>query len=158
METITAGVTGQAWSEFVAGRPAVLYPKAAAPDTGGLLTDGWSQQNDFQSWARPNPDWTAVLDEHRLRVTRLGELRFEGELPVSWEWRRAARTHLAALNTTGAFTCPAEFRTAVRTRALFLLVTPLRLTGCPTGAWRRQKNGTTVAAARPLEGFSVQRA
>lgn len=122
------GLTGQAWPELVAGRPAVLYPQASAPDVPALLGDGWSQQDDLDGWAQPNPDWSAVLDARRLRIARLGDLRFDGELPIGWEWRRAARTHRGVLQITGPFTHPGEFAAAVCDKALHLLVAPLTFT------------------------------
>lgn len=76
-----------------------------------LAADGRACQREPEGWAQPHPGWTAVLDaQHQwLQVTWSGGLPwFTGLLPVTRDWRRAARNAGAVLQITGPFAHPTE--------------------------------------------------
>jgi hypothetical protein len=117
----TAGpLVRAAWPEFFRDQPTVLFPGCAgSADWPGPEAD-----------LRVDRDWSAVLDGQALVVTAPGgRLWFEGLLPATRQWRRAARTRGTVLQVCGAFVHPAQVPAYAAAGALQVLAVPFTLVG-----------------------------
>lgn len=127
---LMSGFDGLPWPELVRGGPALVVPQAPAYVRPVDDRDGWSA-GDAEGLAEPHPDWSAVVRDQQVTITRpSGEVWFKGgPLLLTYEWRRAVGRRRAILLITGPFAHIGEFRDAAEMGTLCLIVVPLDLAG-----------------------------
>ncbi|MFC1405680.1 MULTISPECIES: hypothetical protein [Streptacidiphilus] len=96
----------------------------------GLASGGWSRFEDFEGWAEPAADWSAVLDVAGdvLTVTsRDGVCFYEGGLNCPRAWRRTARRHGVFVALAGSITGPRDIAEAQLRGEMYALLCPVVL-------------------------------